>query len=481
MRMVVIVHRWIGVPLCLLFALWFASGIVMIYVPFPALSAAERLARAAPLDASRIAVPLVRLLDEARIERVERVRLMSRGERPIVVMEGDGRVASAYADNGASAAPLTAEEARTVAELFAGTPALTVAGPLDFDQWVVHQGFDSGRPFYRVAIDDAAGTSIYVAAASGEVWQRTTRAQRAWNYAGAVVHWIYPTVIRKHWALWDALVWWLSLAGIVAALLGVTLGIVRLRDAWRRGRRGITSPFVGWLRWHHVLGLVLGVFVTTWIVSGWLSMDHARLFSTPDPTAEQLRRFRGMSVRAAAAAIPVEALQPLAGVRELTLTSLAGRPIVIADYAGRRQLFEADAANQLLEFRVTDAVVLAAVNAAWPGLEVERMIDVAAGDVYAHLREGSLGDNVARVVLADDAGTWVHVDRDSGAIVSVMDRSRRFYRWLFNGLHSFDVPGFVSRRPLWDATMISLLLAGFVFSVTCVVIAYRRVIATACR
>ena len=36
-RILVQLHRWIGIVLCLMFAAWFASGIVMIYVPFPLL------------------------------------------------------------------------------------------------------------------------------------------------------------------------------------------------------------------------------------------------------------------------------------------------------------------------------------------------------------------------------------------------------------------------------------------------------------
>ena len=38
MRMLATLHRWWGVAFCLLFAMWFASGIVMHFVPFPARS-----------------------------------------------------------------------------------------------------------------------------------------------------------------------------------------------------------------------------------------------------------------------------------------------------------------------------------------------------------------------------------------------------------------------------------------------------------
>ena len=37
-------HRWIGIVTCLFFAMWFISGVVMMYVAFPGLSEQERLA-----------------------------------------------------------------------------------------------------------------------------------------------------------------------------------------------------------------------------------------------------------------------------------------------------------------------------------------------------------------------------------------------------------------------------------------------------
>jgi hypothetical protein len=34
LRALTLFHRWLGVAFCLLFATWFASGIVMHFVPF---------------------------------------------------------------------------------------------------------------------------------------------------------------------------------------------------------------------------------------------------------------------------------------------------------------------------------------------------------------------------------------------------------------------------------------------------------------
>ena len=45
MRLLTLLHRWLGVVFCLLFAMWFATGIVMHFVAFPALTEAERIQR----------------------------------------------------------------------------------------------------------------------------------------------------------------------------------------------------------------------------------------------------------------------------------------------------------------------------------------------------------------------------------------------------------------------------------------------------
>jgi hypothetical protein len=39
-RKVLPVHRWLGITVGLLFALWFASGSILSFVPFPSLAAA---------------------------------------------------------------------------------------------------------------------------------------------------------------------------------------------------------------------------------------------------------------------------------------------------------------------------------------------------------------------------------------------------------------------------------------------------------
>ena len=471
------IHRWLGIVLCLFFAVWFATGTVMMYVPFPSLADADRIAASEPIDFGALRVTPSRALAAAGGEAVDRLRLVSvLGVPRYLLTMADGRVL-AVANAGDLAAPLDAAAARSVSERFAGRPVVAIDGPFGHDQWVVHQHFDAARPFFRARIGDDAGTELYVSSVSGEVLQRTTTFQRGWNWVGAVVHWIYPTVLRKSFWAWDQTVWWLSLAGLATAVMGMALGIVRLVNLRRKKGAGV-SPFRGWMRWHHILGLFAGTIVLTWVFSGWLSMDHGRLFSLEIPKGTDEGRLRGMPLTEAVSGIAIDRLAALGDAHEVEFTAVGGEAWVLlrgGRWGGSAALPAANLpdgakARPLLP----DALLLAAVRQAWAPLGVVGIAPLAADDAYGRLRNNPLPETTRRVRLADAGETWVHVDAASGHLISVMDRSRRLLRWLFDGLHTFDFPFLNGAGPLWHVLMWIALVAGFAFSVTGTVLGIRR-------
>ena len=120
--------------------------------------------------------------------------------------------------------------------------------------------------------------------------------------------------------------------------------------------------------------------------------------------------------------------------------------------------------------------VASVIDNAFPEVAVKKWSVVSEGDLYTDLREGSLPPDTIRVELSDKQQTWVHIGGRSGEILSVIDSSRRSYRWLYNGLHSLDIPGLVNKRPLWDIVMITLLLAGLAASITAMAISLKRIL-----
>ena len=88
MRVFVVLHRWWGVAFCLLFAAWFASGIVMHFVPFPARSEADRFAGLVAIDRDQVARGPAEAVAVSGIRDALRVRLVGRSDGPIYLISG---------------------------------------------------------------------------------------------------------------------------------------------------------------------------------------------------------------------------------------------------------------------------------------------------------------------------------------------------------------------------------------------------------
>src|SRR3954447_2149407 len=199
-RALILAHRWLSIPLGPLFVLWFATGIVMHYVPFPAQTEAERFAGLAPLDLSMPPRAPAETLAASGIDHPGHIRLMQRVDGPVYVISTADRSVAVHADTLAGADISNPTLALSIAGATAqrrgiDATAAAVAALDSYDQWTVPNRFDAHRPLYRITLNDGNGTELYVSSLTGEVVLDTTRFERAWNYVGSVVHWIYPTML----------------------------------------------------------------------------------------------------------------------------------------------------------------------------------------------------------------------------------------------------------------------------------------------
>jgi len=465
MRPLVLLHRWLGIPLAVLFAMWFASGIVMHFVPYPALTEAERLGGLAPPDLSGMAHGPAEAVAASGIGPGARVRLFQRADGPVFLVSTASRLVALRATDLGDAAVRSAQVALAIAVdhakrrgLDAGLAA--VAAFAMADQWTV-AGLDAYRPLYRVSLNDGPGTELYVSAATGEVVRDTTRRERGWNYAGSVAHWIYPTVLRGRPALWQIVVWTLSLLGVVTTAAGIALGLARIRIERRRP----VSPFAGWQAWHHGLGLACMAFVLTWIFSGWLSLDNGLLFSNARLGDTDRLRMSG-------------APEWRIDAGELRRITPHAKEVEWFPFDGR--LYRRDRLtpqSQRLFLSGSDDPPRAFLSAAEAGAAVGRIASgckaaapIAAHDLLAIV--SSVPDApVYRVVCGD---VWLHVDGASGMMLERLDGSQRVYRSLFGVLHRLDVPMLAARPRVRTALIVVLCSLGLAFSLTAMVIGWAR-------
>ena len=469
-RTLVYIYRWLGIALSILFVVWFASGVVMIYARMPELTAAERLARLAPIDFAAVRIEPGAVAGEA-----SRFTITTLGGRPVYRVTSAGQSQTTYADTGEELPPLTSERAVEIARVFAGGAAVHYDGRLeDADQWTF--GVRGQIPLHRVAVDDADGTRFYVAERSGEVVMKTTSSGRTWGYLGAVFHWIYFTSLRRDAALWNRTMVWTSMAGTVMALAGFVWGLWRLspRQRYRLKRQPSRTPSAGLVKWHYYAGLIFGLTTITWVFSGLLSMDPWDWHPSTAPTRAQRDAVSQGPLHPAD--VSMAHLQKglaafgFATPKEIDLIrfrghhylrAAAGLVALDATAQGPDEMFHADA-------------MLAAAHDAMPDAAIEGVYWMTDYDAYYYNRDSPLNLPVLRVRFADPQQTWLYLDPRRGAIVRKEERLTRLNRWLYHGLHSFDFPFLYYRRPLWDAIVIVFSIGGLVLSTTTMWAAYRR-------
>ncbi|MET3180789.1 UNVERIFIED_ORG: hypothetical protein ABIC43_003955 [Variovorax guangxiensis] len=473
-------HRWLGIGGCLLFVMWFVSGVVMMYVGYPNLTDQERLAGLSPLRFDQAVVPPAIALDalpkEARTQPPRRMVLEMQGgdgASPVWrIVDARGGRHTVSARDGHVPGPVDAVQAEAIARAFSGHAGAHWAETLERDQWTVPQGLNPLRPLHRIEVGDEAGTELYVSQVNGEVVRDTTRSERFWNWLGSVPHWIYFTPLRADPPLWHDVVVWLSAACIVSAVTGIVIGILRVRLR-RRFRNGAVTPYSGWMAWHHIAGLVGGFFVLTWIVSGWLSMNPNGWFQRGAGDAAAMAGYTGVGKSPfpwPPASLP--AGEGEAAAREAVLLWFDGRPLL--------QLRDAKA-----RVRVVDAVtgepaviakddILRAAARLRPGYAITEATLQTREDFhwYGHHRERIVP--VWRVQFDDLARSWIYIDPASGQVAGSSDGNSRLRRWLFNAAHSLDFPWLIQYRPAWDLVVWLLSIVGAVASASGVVIGWRR-------
>jgi hypothetical protein len=466
-RAAIFVHRWMGIAFCLLFAWWFLTGMFMMYWSYPAISDADRLSRAQPLEAARIRISpqeAFARLDAGEAART--VQLVMFDGRPVYRF-GFGRSDQrmARADDGVEITEFPPALLQRIAIAWTGRGSPRFDGILTAeDQWTVSGAFSELRPLWKYAWPD--GEEVYVSEVTGAVEQYTTRGSRLGAYLGAIPHWLYFTPLRENGLLWSRVVIAASALATMAALFGLVVGVWMYAPA-----RGV--PYKGPKRLHMILGLFFGVVACTWAFSGMLSMDPFPIEGDGGPYVSRIAaalRGKRPPLDAFASRSPREALAevPTLQVKALEFTSFAGKPVYLATESPQRSR------------------IIPARGASAGGFDWTRIAQVAAGaapvsesvllseyDAYYLDRHNELPLPVVRLKLSDPSHSLYYIDPRTARIVGGYSSDTWISRWVYHGLHSLNFPWLYRYRPAWDIVVLALLGGGAALSITAMILAWR--------
>jgi uncharacterized iron-regulated membrane protein len=494
-KALILSHRYLGIGLSLMFVMWFVTGIGMIYSRgMPRLTPQVRLSRLSLLDLSAVKLTPSEAARSAGLDEPGgRVTLVSVLDRPAYRFE---RSSTVFADTGESMSEIDEATAVEVAAKFMNVPVekARLAEELEKpDQWTMT--LTRLLPLYKIAIADSDGTQLYVSAELAEVVQVTTRGSRALAWVSTIPHFLYFKSLRLATSAWQNVMVLASVLACVLAVLGIVLGLVQLR----RSRPHIR--YSGWMKWHHVTGLVFGGLTLTWAFSGLVSMEpwDWTLRDEVEKGIEQafnsekmdLGEFQPFDTQAWSGILGARAL------KEVEFTNILDEPHYIArtspeakaivgwpdgghqpyfisrDPDNARIIIAANPLHERKEAFATDLLV-SRLKQAVPNTQIAGAAFLTEYDSYYYSRDAQAPLPVVRVQLDDPDKTWVYVDPEVGQVVGQANRFNRIERWLYNGLHTLDFSFLYYNRPVWDAVVIFLSLGGTAVSAIGLLMGVKR-------
>lgn len=474
-RLLLLIHRYLGIAFGVIVALWCLSGFVMMYVQYPDLSEREYLAGLPTLDTGTCCIANGEVLGQ--LAGVDEVSVEMLAGQP-VLRARYGRDLGILVDlsTGWWFSTIDRETAIQQADAFLTASGIdgraTSLTLTERDQWTVAGYFNAYRPLFRFAADDEAATHVYVSSVNGQVIQTTSSGERFWNWFGAVIHWIYPTVLRQDTVLWSQVVIWLSIVSLFLVVVGIYLGIKQFGTR----TEGSRSPYHGLNLWHHYTGLIFGLVTVTWLFSGLLSMNPWGALEG-DGGFEERSRLQGGAISSAEVTTFVEALSSASlpnGTVQLRSSMIDGQLALIAkDSTGRAtRLNGATLSPAPLPAQIWSRIA----ELVGPGkiLRESGFIDSADNYYFSHHEAATFP--AYRIVFEDAEQTRYYFDATTAELMQKYDSARRWNRWLFLGLHRGDFTSMMRRRPIWDLILLPLMIGVTIGAITGVWMGYRRLV-----
>lgn len=454
-RFLVLTHRYLGIGISLILLLWCLSGFVMMYKPYPELSAEQQLETLANLDFTNCCSQLDQ--SDLASSGYSQFQIHMLNQEPVLLLVSEyGQVSSVNLKSGQQFYGISERQAQAIANEFANQhqyPAPTLKASITNDQWTVYPSYNLHRPLYQFQANDEAGTQWYISSLTGEIVQITTREQRIWGYLGPVIHWLYPTILREKAQLWNQTVIWLSVLGTFLTVTGIYIGLKQ----YKVRKNGKHSSYRGMALWHHYVGLVFGLLTFTWMLSGLFSMQPWGLFE-PSGAAQERLAIQGGTFSLN------QLNSTLAQLNELPLNS---NPVMINGMNVQGSLFITSMnanlqtnryrADNLNPSTLTETELYKLANAILAEEGIKEASMLYEEDNYYFSYHTQVSFPVYKVIANNNEQTIYYLSPLDGSISAKYDAANKGFRWFHLGLHRLDFTELFRSRPLRDFFMWFLL------------------------
>lgn len=424
-----LIHIWSGRIIVLFFLMWFISGLVLIYHPYPKLADKDIYSRM-PLYSSNI------LEDSPQ------------------------------------------QDPLSIAQAWIDYPILKIDTLEKRSQWVLFPRYEKDLPIYKLYFADPDKTQLFISGTSFKPIQQTTRNDRIWSYFGAIPHKIYIPSLRRNTELWKKVVLSGGILCFIAAVSGMIIGIGILRRHYKKTGK-IGNPYKKRaIRYHFGFGIVIGFFLITWGISGIFVMNKVPQWLSPtkDELSINQTKFWGKKTLPDSAWIlePEDIISQYPALKSFDKTSFGSFPVIKAIIGDSLYYFDASS-NELVRMEI-------------PLNKIEERVKKICGDslsftinkldyytqYYMPRLRGQANLPVYEVKINDKVNSTIYVDPFDGYIRYITDH-KRIRKWVFEGLHYWNINGLYTHKILWTVFIWLICSCCIIVCITGAIITVKKI------
>lgn len=467
-------HRVLGTAVSLLFLMWFCTGLVLIYHPFPNVTAEQKNEKLETLPDSLPAIDVL----ESQIknpDKTSKIRLRQFQGQTIVTASEKKHNYTFCADTNEIAKKVNYKAIENIAKTWVNAPVEKVDTLIDLEQWIMYSKYEKELPIYKFYFADENGSQLYIASKSGDVQQFTTSVQRFWAWIGAIPHTLYIPALRKHTQLWIDTITLLAMIGLVMCIGGIYVGV----DAYYRRYKSkgkFESPYrKKWYWWHHVVGLLFGIFLLTWAVSGVMSLKKVPQWITK--THEEYKipmKIKGKHPSLDKYKLDYRLIkQRYTDLKEVEWSYFQGVPFYKTIVGGKELSIDASQ-DTLLELFLPQKAIEKSIRSIH-GDSVK--FSVTLIDEYENYYlpwKKELALPVYKVEV-DDADKSLYYINPKNGDYKYLNQNRKTRKWMFNALHYFHIKWLMDRPVLWTIFIWVAVLGCIIVSGTGVWLSWKYI------
>jgi len=445
----------------------------MVYSGFPHSTADFRYASIPVLDTS-----LIDSIKPIPADKKGNIHLEMFGDKPIYrVYKSRHRQKIFDAQNLKPIKDFTEEECKVSAKRYHGTEVESVEMLTDFDQWIPWSSYKAHFPIVKCKMKDDGHWNIYVSSKTGEVVQATSRKKRWLARFGAIPHYAYYKFLRLNTSLWAQVVIWASALGSIMCLSGIIVGFIRLRRSKNKPKKW-NSPYKKfWWKWHHVLGLVFGIFSFTFVFSGMISVSDIPqwLVSTEmkkSPRREWNKQKHDFTTYTASHKELLSYLKEHPGVKRVSFKNVMGNSYYYL-YSEKRQVPEVIDALLKKKALFTEGEIKGYMQNLFPEQSIAISQQLNYDNYYQASGMGFRPCPAYKLTFNNSDKNWLYISPQTGEAVYELNKNTRVRRWLYRAFHTFNLQFFREHEWLRKLLLIIVSLGGLGISISGLVLSMK--------